>query len=108
MVLKQGLVLASAGGLIGVALWLLASRPIMSMIEAHSFGWSLLALVALGLLCAAGLGAYLPARACFPPRSKRRAAAGIRGSVAPWVATVVGVPLRNFGGLRNTWYIGLS
>jgi len=62
MVLKQGLALAGTGVAIGVVLWLLASRPIMSLIQAHSFSWSLLALVAVGLLSAATLGAYLPAR----------------------------------------------
>ncbi len=62
MVLKQGLYLAGAGVAIGVLLWLLASRPVMAMIGAGSFSWNLLALVAAGLLGAAALGAYFPAR----------------------------------------------
>ena len=62
MVLKHGLTLASAGVAIGLALWLLASKPILALINAHSFSWSLLGLVAAGLLGASALGAYLPAR----------------------------------------------
>jgi ABC-type lipoprotein release transport system permease subunit len=33
----------------------------MAVIEAHSFSWSLLAIVTVGLLGAATLGAYVPA-----------------------------------------------
>lgn len=62
MVLKQGMVLAGAGVVIGVLLWLLASKPLMAMVEARSFSWGLLALVAAGLLGAAAVGAYIPAR----------------------------------------------
>jgi len=62
MILKQGMLLASTGVAIGVLLWLLASKPVMKMVEARSFSWSLLALVAAGLLGAAALGAYIPAR----------------------------------------------
>jgi len=62
MILKQGMVLAGAGVVIGVLLWLLASKPVMAMVEARSFSWGLLALVAAGLLGAAAVGAYIPAR----------------------------------------------
>jgi ABC-type antimicrobial peptide transport system permease subunit len=62
MVLKQGLALAGSGIAIGVVLWVLASKPIVAFLEAHSFSWGLLALVAAGLLAAAAVGAYIPAR----------------------------------------------
>jgi hypothetical protein len=62
MVVKQGLTLAGVGVAIGLALWLLMSRPVMTVVGARSFSWSLLALVAVGLLGVAGIGAYLPAR----------------------------------------------
>ena len=62
MILKQGMSLAGAGVAIGVLLWLLASKPVMAVVQARSFSWALLALVAGGLLSAAALGAYLPAR----------------------------------------------
>ncbi len=62
MVLKQGLTLAATGVAIGLALWLAASRPILAFLEARSFSWILLAVVAVGLLGAAALGAYIPAR----------------------------------------------
>jgi predicted permease len=62
MVLNEGLTLAGAGVAIGVLLWLLASKPVMTLIGARAFSWSLLALVAAGLLGAAALGAYFPAR----------------------------------------------
>ena len=62
MILKQGMSLGGAGVAIGVLLWLLASKPVMAVTAARSFSWGLLALVAAGLLGAAALGAYLPAR----------------------------------------------
>jgi predicted permease len=62
MVLKQGLVLAGIGVAIGVSVLLLASKPVMKLVGARSFDWSLLTLVAAGLLAAAAFGAYLPAR----------------------------------------------
>ena len=62
MVLKQGLILAGAGVAIGLAVLLLASKPVMRLVGARSFDWGLLTLVAAGLLAAAAMGAYLPAR----------------------------------------------
>jgi macrolide transport system ATP-binding/permease protein len=62
MVLQQGMTLAAVGIALGVLLWLLASRPVMAIVQAHSFSWSLLAAVAAGLMGAAALGAYAPAR----------------------------------------------
>jgi putative ABC transport system permease protein len=62
MVLKQGLALAGSGVAVGIVLWLLVSKPIVAFLEAHSFSWGLLALVAAGLIAAAALGAYIPAR----------------------------------------------
>ncbi len=62
MVMKQGAGLAGGGVVIGTLLWLLASRPLMTLVSARSFSWSLLVLVALGLAGAAMLGAYIPAR----------------------------------------------
>jgi ABC-type antimicrobial peptide transport system permease subunit len=62
MVLKQGLVLAGIGVAIGLAVLLLLDKPVMRLVGAQSFDWSLLTLTADGLLGAAVIGAYLPAR----------------------------------------------
>ena len=62
MILRQGMLLAGTGAVIGIGLWLLAAKPMMAMVQARSFSWALLALVAAGLLGAAALGAYIPAR----------------------------------------------
>jgi hypothetical protein len=62
MVLKQGLLLAGTGVAIGLATLALVSKPLMAFVGAHSYDWGLLALTATGLLAAAAIGAYLPAR----------------------------------------------
>jgi predicted permease len=62
MVLKQGLVLAGTGVAIGLAILILLNKPVMRLVGAKSFDWGLLALTAAGLLAAAAVGAYLPAR----------------------------------------------
>ena len=62
MVLKQGLFLAGTGVAIGLAILLAVSKPVMSLVGARSLDWILLALTAAGLLAAAAVGAYLPAR----------------------------------------------
>jgi predicted permease len=62
MVVKQGVTLGGIGVAIGVSLWLLISRPVMTLVGARSFSWTLLTLVAVGLMAVAGIGAYLPAR----------------------------------------------
>ncbi|HTT61945.1 MAG TPA: FtsX-like permease family protein [Bryobacteraceae bacterium] len=62
MILRQGLTISGIGVAIGLLLWLLASRPVMLIVQAHSFSWGLMLLVAAGLLGAAAVGAYIPAR----------------------------------------------
>ena len=62
MILKQGLTLAGTGVAIGVLLWVLASKAILTFMEGASFSWGLVALVAAGLLATAAVGAYIPAR----------------------------------------------
>jgi macrolide transport system ATP-binding/permease protein len=62
MVLRQGLVLAAAGVGIGVLLSLLAGKPTTAIIGSTGFNLPLLTMVCIGLLAAAGLGAYIPAR----------------------------------------------
>jgi predicted permease len=62
MVLKQGLLLAGTGVAIGLAVVLLLSKPVIRFVGARSFDWGLLTLTAAGLLAAAAIGAYLPAR----------------------------------------------
>jgi ABC-type antimicrobial peptide transport system permease subunit len=62
MVVKQGMTLAGSGVAIGLALWLLMSGSVMTLVGARSFSWGLLALVAGGLLGVAAMGAYIPAR----------------------------------------------
>jgi putative ABC transport system permease protein len=62
MVLKQGLTLAGAGVVIGLAISLLAGKPATSMIGSSYFYMPLLAGVVIALMAVAGLGAYVPAR----------------------------------------------
>jgi ABC-type antimicrobial peptide transport system permease subunit len=62
MVLKQGLLLSGTGVAIGLAILALLSRPVMAFVGARTLDWGLLALTAGGLLAAAAVGAYLPAR----------------------------------------------
>jgi predicted permease len=62
MVLKQGMVLAGSGVVIGLLLSLAASKPTAAMVGGHGFNWPLVALVTLALLAMAALGVYLPAR----------------------------------------------
>ncbi len=62
MVLKQGMLLAGTGVGIGLLLSLLAGKPTTALIESQGFNIPLLVLVCLGLVAAAGFGAYIPAR----------------------------------------------
>jgi putative ABC transport system permease protein len=62
MVLRQGMVLAGCGVVIGLVLSVVASKPTATFVGARSFNWPLVALVTLALLAMAGLGAYIPAR----------------------------------------------
>ena len=62
MVLKQGMLLAGTGTVIGLALCLAASKPTAALVGGRGFNWPLVALVTLALLGMAALGAYLPAR----------------------------------------------
>ena len=62
MVMKQGMVLAAAGVSIGLLLCLLASKAVTAALSVPSFNLPFVALVTAGLVAAAGLGAYVPAR----------------------------------------------
>lgn len=62
MVLKQGLILAGSGVLIGLAMSLGAAKSTANLVGAQGFSLPLVALVALALLAMAALGAYIPAR----------------------------------------------
>jgi ABC-type antimicrobial peptide transport system permease subunit len=62
MVLKQGMILAGSGAVIGLLLSLAVSKPTATMVGGHGFNWPLVALVTLALLAMAALGVYLPAR----------------------------------------------
>jgi predicted lysophospholipase L1 biosynthesis ABC-type transport system permease subunit len=62
MVLKQGLTLAGTGVAIGLVVLVALNRPVMRLVGARSYDWGLLVLTAAGLLAAAAVGAYLPAR----------------------------------------------
>jgi len=62
MVLKQGMILAGSGVVIGLALSLAAAKPIAALAEGHGFNLPLVALVTIALLAMAALGAYIPAR----------------------------------------------
>jgi predicted permease len=62
MVLKQGLVLAGSGVVIGLAVSLVAGKPATAIIGTSYFYMPLLAVVVVALMGAAALGAYVPAR----------------------------------------------
>ena len=62
MVLKQGMVLAASGAMIGLPLSLAASKLTAAMPGGHRFNMLLIALVTLALLTMAALGVYIPAR----------------------------------------------
>ena len=62
MVMKQGMVLVGAGVSIGLVLCLLASKAVTAAVGVPSFNLLFVALVTAGLVAAAALGAYAPAR----------------------------------------------
>jgi predicted permease len=62
MVLKQGMVLAASGVMIGLPLSLAVSKLTAAMPGGHRFNMLLIALVTLALLAMAALGVYIPAR----------------------------------------------
>jgi len=62
MVMKQGMVLAAAGVSIGLLLCLLASKAVTAALGVPGFNLPFVALVTAGLVGAAALGAYAPAR----------------------------------------------
>jgi len=62
MVLKQGMILAGTGVVIGLALSLVAAKPMATLVHGRGFNLPLVALVTLALLAMAALGAYIPAR----------------------------------------------
>jgi len=62
MVMKQGLVLTAAGVSVGLLLCLLASKGITAAVGVPGFNLPFVALVTAGLVAAAALGAYAPAR----------------------------------------------
>jgi predicted permease len=62
MIMKQGMVLAAVGVSIGLLLCLLASKAVTAALGVSGFNLPFVALVTVGLVAAAGLGAYAPAR----------------------------------------------
>jgi predicted permease len=62
MVLKQGMILAGSGVLIGLSLSLAAAKPTAALVQGRGFNLPLVALVTIALLAMAALGAYIPAR----------------------------------------------
>jgi macrolide transport system ATP-binding/permease protein len=62
MVLRQGMILAGSGVVIGLSLSLAASKPLAAMVHGRGFSLPLVALVTIALLAMAALGAYIPAR----------------------------------------------
>ena len=62
MIMKQGMVLAAIGVSIGLLLCLLASKAITFALGVPGFNLLFVALVTAGLVAAAALGAYAPAR----------------------------------------------
>jgi macrolide transport system ATP-binding/permease protein len=62
MVLKQGMILACSGVVIGLSLSLAASKPTAALVQGQGFNLPLIALVTVALMGMAALGAYIPAR----------------------------------------------
>ncbi len=62
MVLRQGMLVAGAGVAIGLALCFVLGQALTRGLELPAFNRPLLAVVTVGMLLAAALGAYLPAR----------------------------------------------
>jgi putative ABC transport system permease protein len=62
LVLKQGMILAGIGVVIGLVLSFLVGKPTAALVGAHGFNWPLVGLVTVALLAMAALGAYIPAR----------------------------------------------
>jgi len=62
MIMKQGMALTAAGVSIGLLLCLLASKAVALALGVTGFNLPFVALVAAGLVAAAALGAYAPAR----------------------------------------------
>ena len=62
MILRQGMILAGSGVLIGLVMSLAAAKPTAALVEGRGFNLPLVALVAIALLAMAALGAYIPAR----------------------------------------------
>jgi len=62
MVVKQGMILAGSGVVIGLILSLAVSRPLANLVGGRGFNMPLVALVTLALLAMAALGTYIPAR----------------------------------------------
>lgn len=62
MVMKQGMALGAAGVSIGLVLCLLASKAVTAAVGVPSFNLPFVVLVTAGLVAAAALGAYAPAR----------------------------------------------
>jgi len=62
MIMKQGMVLAGAGVSIGLLLCLLASKAVTAALGVPGFNLPFVAVVTAGLVAAAALGAYAPAR----------------------------------------------
>ena len=62
MVMRQGMVLAAAGVSIGLLLCVLASKAVTYELGLPGFNLPFVALVTAGLVAAATLGAYAPAR----------------------------------------------
>jgi predicted permease len=61
-VLKQGMILAGSGVIVGLGLSLAAAKPMAALVQGEGFNLPLVALVTLALLAMAALGAYIPAR----------------------------------------------
>jgi predicted permease len=62
MIMKQGMLLAAAGVSTGLLLCLLASKAVAAALGVPGFNLPFVALVTAGLMAAAALGAYAPAR----------------------------------------------
>jgi len=62
MIMKQGMVLTCVGVSIGLVLCLLASKAVTAAVGVPGFNLPFVALVTAGMVGAAALGAYAPAR----------------------------------------------
>ena len=83
MILRQGMILAGSGVLIGLVMSLAAAKPTAALVEGRGFNLPLVALVAIALLAMAALRRVYPRTAGLTGRSQHRLAARVSSNAKP-------------------------